>query len=93
MTVTDFTADPVSGPSFRRRLAAGLDRRPWLRIFLLLGLPLLAFGLVYLGSLVILFLNAFWQRDTFTGFIIRDFTLENFIDLGRPVFIDRKSVV
>jgi len=87
MMVTDSTADLVSTPSFRRRLAAGLDRRPWLRIVLLLGLPLLAFGLVYLGSLVILFLNAFWQRDTFTGFIIRDFTLKNFIDLGRPVFI------
>jgi putative spermidine/putrescine transport system permease protein len=80
-------AEVAAGRSFRRNLAVGLERRPRLRIVLLLGLPLLALFLVYFGSLAILFLNAFWQRDTFTGFIIRDFTLENFLDLGRPVFI------
>ena len=87
MTTTDSSTELVATPSLRRRVAGGLDRRPWLRIVLLLGLPLLALGLVYLGSLLILFLNAFWQRDTFTGFVIHDFTLENFMDLGRPVFI------
>ena len=29
----------------------------------------------------ILFLNAFWSRDAFTGQIIRQFTLENFVEL------------
>ena len=70
-----------------RRLAAGLDRRPRLRLLLLLGLPLGALVLIYFGSLLVLFFNAFWQRDTFTGLVHRDFTLENFIGLGRPVFI------
>jgi putative spermidine/putrescine transport system permease protein len=87
MTVADSTADPVPRPSFRRRLAAGLDRRPWLRIFLLLGLPLLALVFIYFGSLAILFLNAFWQRDPFTGAVQRDLTLQNFLDLGRPIFV------
>ena len=38
-------------------------------------------GIAYLGSLAVLFLNAFWSRDAFTGQIIRAFTLQNFIDL------------
>ena len=81
------SADIVARPSYRRRLSAGLERRPRLRLALLLGLPLLALGLIYFGSLAILFLNAFWQRDPFTGHVLRDFTLDNFLDLGRPVFI------
>ena len=44
-------------------------------------------GLAYLGSLLLLFINAFWQRDAFTGLIIRDFTLENFNRLTNPTFI------
>jgi putative spermidine/putrescine transport system permease protein len=87
MKTAGSTAELAAGRTYRRRLAAGLDRRPRLRIVLLLGLPLLALVLIYLGSLVILFLNAFWQRDTFTGQVLRDFTLENFLDLGRPVFV------
>ena len=81
------TVELASSRSLARRLAAGLDRRPRLRLVLLLGLPLGAMVLVYFGSLAVLFLNAFWQRDTFTGLVLRDFTLENFVDLGRPVFI------
>ena len=76
-----------AGRSYRRRLASGLDRRPRLRLVLLLGLPLGALALIYFGSLAILFLNSFWQRDTFTGLVSRDFTLANFLALGRPVFI------
>jgi putative spermidine/putrescine transport system permease protein len=81
------TAELASGRSYRRRLATNLEQRPQLRVALLLGLPLLALVLIYFGSLAILFLNAFWQRDTFTGLVIQSFTLENFADLARPVFI------
>ncbi|MEP7378333.1 MAG: ABC transporter permease [Chloroflexota bacterium] len=80
----------MDGPptrSFQRGLAAWMERHSRLRLLLLLGLPLGALILIYFGSLAILFLNAFWQRDTFTGHVLRDFTLENFLDLGRPVFI------
>jgi putative spermidine/putrescine transport system permease protein len=82
------TAEAGAGRSFRRRMAVTLEQRPGLRLTLLLGLPLTALVLIYFGSLAILFLNAFWQRDTFTGFIIRDFTLDNFVALGRSVFVN-----
>lgn len=91
MSSEDHPAQPIAQQaaqrSYRRRLAAGLDKRPRLRLALLLGLPLLTLILIYFGSLAILFLNAFWQRDTFTGQVIQEFTLENFMDLSRPVFI------
>jgi putative spermidine/putrescine transport system permease protein len=69
------------GPSFRRarlRLSAAFWRRPWLKVALLLALPALAFAVVYLGSLVALFISAFWQVDSFTGKIVHDWTLDNF---------------
>jgi putative spermidine/putrescine transport system permease protein len=81
------TAEAVAGRSFRRRLAVTLEQRPGLRLTLLLGLPLAALILIYFGSLLILFLNAFWQRNTFTGLVLREFTLDNFADLGRSVFV------
>jgi putative spermidine/putrescine transport system permease protein len=81
------TAEAVAGRSFRRRVAVTLAQRPRLRLTLLLGPPLGALILIYFGSLAILFLNAFWQRDTFTGLVLRDFTLDNFADLGRSVFV------
>jgi len=37
--------------------------------------------LAYLGSLAILFLNAGWSRDAFTGLVKRDWTLNNFAEL------------
>ena len=61
-----------------RRVAAWLDRHRWLRLALLLLLPLLWLGVVYLGSLFFLFINAFWSTDPFTSQVVRDFTLDNF---------------
>ena len=34
--------------------------------------------MIYLGALVLLFLNAFWRVDTLTGRIIQDWGLQNF---------------
>ena len=87
MTATTPLAQTTGPRSLRRRAAVGLEQHPRVRLALLLGLPILALGLIYFGSLAILFLNAFWQRDTFTGHVIREFTLENFAALARPVFI------
>jgi putative spermidine/putrescine transport system permease protein len=61
-----------------RRIAAALHLRPRLRLGLLLSGPIAWLGVAYLGSLFVLFVNAFWTRDAFTGQIIREFTLENF---------------
>ncbi|MEY3905021.1 MAG: hypothetical protein RIT08_937 [Actinomycetota bacterium] len=62
-----------------------LNRKPTLRAASLLALPLLWLGVIYIGSLFALFISSIWKIDTFTSKIIREFTLENFID----VFTDR----
>ncbi|MEP6639318.1 MAG: ABC transporter permease [Chloroflexota bacterium] len=74
---------PVSLPagSLRRRIAAWLHRHPRARLALILALPLTWLGVAYLGSLLVLFLNAFWQTDPFTSLVVRDFTLDNFVEL------------
>jgi putative spermidine/putrescine transport system permease protein len=65
-------------PSFRRRFATALHRRPRVRLGLLLTGPVGWLVIAYLGSLLVLFINAFWSRDAFTGLVIRQFTLDNF---------------
>jgi putative spermidine/putrescine transport system permease protein len=64
-----------------RRIASWLHAHPRTRLGLILALPLGWLGVAYLGSLVVLFLNAFWTRDPFTSLVVRDFTLDNFIEL------------
>jgi len=72
---------PRPAPSVRRRLAAWLHRHPWVRLALVLALPLAWLGVAYLGSLVVLFLNAFWTTDPFTSLVVHEFTLDNFVEL------------
>jgi putative spermidine/putrescine transport system permease protein len=70
-----------AGPPFRAarlRLSTALWRRPWLKIIGLLALPVLAFAVVYLGSLTALFISSFWQVDSFTGKVVHVWTLDNF---------------
>jgi putative spermidine/putrescine transport system permease protein len=73
---TTVAAGPGRSPA--RRAAAWLHRHRWLRLGLLLLLPLLWLGVVYLGSLFFLFINAFWSTDPFTSQVVREFTLDNF---------------
>ena len=51
---------------------------PRAKLGLLLGGPLAWFLLVYIGSLVVLFLSAFWSVDVFTGEIVHNWGLQNF---------------
>jgi len=74
--MTQATETPRPSPG--RRVATWLSRRPRTQVALLLALPLGFFGLVYLGSLLVLFLNAFWESDPFTGKIIANFNLDAF---------------
>jgi putative spermidine/putrescine transport system permease protein len=67
--------------SVGRRIAAWFHRHSNLRLGLLLALPLAWLGVVYLGSLAILFLNAFWSTDPFTSLVVHEFTLDNFVEL------------
>jgi putative spermidine/putrescine transport system permease protein len=58
---------PDPSPGRARRVAAWLYARPGAQLRLLLAAPLLWLVLVYLGSLAVLLLNAFWTSDPFTG--------------------------
>ena len=61
-------ADTVDPPSGRlRRLAAWLHARPAAQARFLLAGPVGWMVIAYLGSLFILLLGAFWEKDAFTG--------------------------
>jgi putative spermidine/putrescine transport system permease protein len=60
------------------RVSTALWRRPWARASLLLTPPLAWFLLVYIASLVILLVTAFWSVNPFTTNIDKTWTLSNF---------------
>jgi putative spermidine/putrescine transport system permease protein len=69
---------PIQPPSFGRRVADFLYRRPRLQLGLLLSGPLGWLVLAYLGSLAVLFLAAFWRLDPFTAEVVHDYGFGNF---------------
>jgi putative spermidine/putrescine transport system permease protein len=74
-----YPAEPPPRPQgLGRRLSAYLFRHPRVRLGGLLAAPLGWLVVVYLGSLFVLLLAAFWQTDEFTSEIVRTFTLDNF---------------
>lgn len=71
-----------------RRWQGTLHRKTGLRIGGLLSLPMTWLVLLYVLPLVMLFITAFWTTDSFTGSVVRTFTLENFQRLFTdPVYI------
>jgi putative spermidine/putrescine transport system permease protein len=60
------------------RLQVAFWRRPWLRTAALLTPPLAWFAFVYLASLALLLVTAFWQINSFTTRIEQVWTLDNF---------------
>ena len=66
-----------SGSPFRR-IQSALYRRQPLQVLLLLAPPVGWFGVVYLGSLAVLLVSAFWYLDPATSAIRHDFSLQNF---------------
>jgi len=57
-------------------------------LLLLLGLPLLWMGVIYLGSLFTLLINSFYRLDSYTGIIVRKITLETYLELFTPANMD-----
>ncbi len=45
--------------------------------------PIGWFGIVYLGSLALLFVYAFWSLDPLTGVVVKQFTLDNFQQIAQ----------
>ena len=75
----DAPAVSRASPSRARRFAAWLHVHPGARLRLLLAGPLFWMVVIYLGSLAILLMNAFWTSDSFTGKVNPfDWSLEAF---------------
>jgi putative spermidine/putrescine transport system permease protein len=62
---------------WRLRLSTALWHRPWARATLLLSPPLAWFLLIYVASLVVLLVTAFWTINPFTTNIERTWSLTN----------------
>jgi putative spermidine/putrescine transport system permease protein len=77
------TMIPTPAPSRARRVATWLHARPRAQLWLLLALPLFWLVVVYIGSLFILLLNAFWTSDPFTGKVTPfDWSLDAFVQIA-----------
>ncbi len=88
MTTNAPALAPAPSPSRARRFATWLHARPRTQLRLLLAIPLFWLVVVYLGSLAILLLNAFWTTDSFTGKVNPfDWSLAAFEEIiGNPVY-------
>jgi putative spermidine/putrescine transport system permease protein len=82
-------SEPPPRGNLGRRLSTFFYRHPRVRLAALLALPVGWLVVVYLGSLVVLLLSAFWDTDPFTAEVVREFTLDNIRDvLTRDVYRD-----
>jgi putative spermidine/putrescine transport system permease protein len=76
--VTSITTEPPP-PSPGRRLSTFLFHHPRLRLVLLLALPVAWMVVIYLGSLFVLLLAAFWDTGGIFGSeVVKNWNLDNF---------------
>ena len=66
------------------RISTYFYLRPRLVLALLLLPPLTWFLAVYIGSLITLLINSFFSLDSFTGQVVREFTLKTYAKLLEP---------
>ncbi len=66
------------------RISTYFYLRPRLGLALLLLPPLIWFLAVYIGSLIALLINSFFSLDSFTGQVVREFTLKTYAKLLEP---------
>ena len=67
-----------------RQASDYLYHHPRATLALLLGPPLLWFAVMYLGALFALLANSFFRLDEYTGQVVRELGLSNFIELLQP---------
>jgi putative spermidine/putrescine transport system permease protein len=70
------------------RLSTLLYLRPGLLLFALLMPPLLWFGVIYLGALLSLLAQSFFRLDDFSGQVVREVGLQNFVEIFAPANLD-----
>ncbi len=75
---------PRTRPGLLNRISTALYTRPWLLLLLLFALPLGYMIVVYLGSLVALLIQSFYRLDDFSGKVVPEFTLKNYLALLQP---------
>jgi putative spermidine/putrescine transport system permease protein len=61
---------------------------PRLPVLLLLALPVIWLGVVYLGALAAMLVQSFYSIDEFSGVVIREFTLKTYLELLKPANFD-----
>ena len=69
-------------------ISALLYRRHGLWLAALLLPPLLWFGIIYLGSLLSLLAHSFFRLDDYSGLIVYEIGLSNFIEIFTPANLD-----
>lgn len=69
-------------------LSTTIYRRPWLALLLLLAPPLAYMLVFYIVPLGVLLLNSFWRLDDFTGQVVHEFTLQNYLALLQPANLE-----
>jgi len=75
-------------PGLATQLSTLLYTRRGLLLAVLLTPPLLWFGVIYLGSLFSLLANSFFRLDDFTGQVVREVGLGNFVEIFSPANLD-----
>jgi putative spermidine/putrescine transport system permease protein len=71
-----------------RRISTYLFLRPRLVLLLLLLPPLIWFLVVYIGALLTMLINSFFSLDSFTGQVVRKFTLQTYVKLLIPTNLE-----
>lgn len=82
------TTLPSPKQSLSYRLSTYLYQRPKAILALLLGPPMTWMVVIYLGALAALLLQSFFRLDGFTGQIVRQFNLDNYVALLEPANTD-----
>ena len=81
------TTDALARQGLARRVFGWLYRHPRVQLGALLAAPIGWFGVVYFGSLALLFAFAFWSLDPQTGVVLKQLTLANFQRMiDQPVY-------
>ena len=74
----DVAREAGSPRGARLRVSATFWRRPRLKLAALVGPPVTAYTVIYVGSLVVLLIAGFWAVDPFTSETVHHWNLDNF---------------